>query len=500
MDLALVFAIALAFYTLTLAPTVTWGDSAWLSVGVFTRSLQMGTAGDHPLFLLVGRLFSALPGDLARNINFEAAVFGALTVMLIYRFARRLGCSTWAAAIGAAALCVSHAFWLHSVIAEVYTANAFFLAATLTLLLQWRDSRRVAWLAAATVVFAVGLANHLVLATAAPAAIIFVAATSWRTLLTRRSIAILAVLASLVLVIALAPPPPILAAFRKVWFGPPGIAEYLQLRIEPRRAMEETAFYALLFTYQFPSIALLLGLAGIWALLRDKPAVAALLLLTTAVNAGVFIRQTGFPSVGTTKFVFYIADYVVFSIFCAVGADVLLRRIAARVPPARLRYWALTLIAVVALVPPLIYAIAPSAALAVSHRGIDLVRPRRVQYRDDARFFLNPNKRGEDGARRFATEALEIAAPGAVIFADSTPGAVLEYLRVVELRRPDVSVRFAPVDGQEVPVRWAFAGGQRRRTYLSSLNLSYYDLTHLTGTYDLVPAGPMIEIRPRELP
>src|SRR5262245_40795717 len=115
-DSFLIFAIALAFYAVTLAPAVIWGDSASLALNALSGSVSLATAGDHPLFILVGHWFSALPGDPARNVNFAAAVFGALAVMLVYRSGRLLGTSRFAAFTGAAALCVSHAFWLHSVI------------------------------------------------------------------------------------------------------------------------------------------------------------------------------------------------------------------------------------------------------------------------------------------------------------------------------------------------------------------------------------------------
>src|SRR5713226_4860807 len=92
-ELTGVFGAALAFYAATLAPAVIWGDSAMLSVDALSRSVSLGTAGDHPLFVLVASGFAALPGDVARNVNFAAAFFGALTVMLVYRCGRLLGAS-----------------------------------------------------------------------------------------------------------------------------------------------------------------------------------------------------------------------------------------------------------------------------------------------------------------------------------------------------------------------------------------------------------------------
>ena len=219
-----VFALALTFYGVTLAPTVIWGDSAALVLASLHGSLHLSGPVDHPLFILAGRYFSLLPGDVARNVNFEASVFGALAVMLVYRCGRVLGTSRLAAAIGAAALCVSHAFWLHSVMAEVYTANAFFLAATLNLLLEWKRRQRWPWLAAAVAAFAIGLTNHLVLAAIVPAAIAFVLAVAGRQLVMRRLLPGLVVLLAVTSAIALASPGPVAATVRGFWDGPAGLS------------------------------------------------------------------------------------------------------------------------------------------------------------------------------------------------------------------------------------------------------------------------------------
>ena len=67
-DSVSIFAIALGFYAATLAPGVIWGDSASLAIDALNGSVSFTTAGDHPLFILVGRWFSSLPGDAARNV------------------------------------------------------------------------------------------------------------------------------------------------------------------------------------------------------------------------------------------------------------------------------------------------------------------------------------------------------------------------------------------------------------------------------------------------
>lgn len=492
-DCALVFASALAFYWVTLAPGVIWGDSAALALDAFYGSLHLETASDHPLFVFVGELFTALPGEVARNVNFEAACFGALAVMLVYRFARRLGTSRLAAAVGAAALCVSHTFWLHSVVAEVYTANAFFLAATLNLLLEWKHRQRWPWLAAAGMVFAVGLTNHLMLAAMAPATFVFVVATKRDTLLRRRSLAYLALLLVAAFALAIAWPGSLGATLSRIWYGPPGIAEYFGLQVAPIATAREAGYYLLYLIYQFPSVALVLGAAGILVLLREQLSVAVLLLLTVAVNAFIFIRHTVWPSAGNAKYVFYIPDYVVFAIMCAVGANEVMRRIATR-PASQRRALAVAIFASAALMPPAVYAAMPWA---VRTAGVDLVYARSLPYRDNNRFFLNPNKRWEDGPRRYGEEALDGVPPGAVIFADYTPFMVLRYLQVVEHRRPDVLLGRPRSAGDAVHVTWMYDGARRRPTYVTALIPGYYDLSGLTGAYDLVPAGTLIEVRPQ---
>jgi hypothetical protein len=495
MDFAVIFAAALAFYSITLAPTITWGDSAAFARMVHGGPLEIGTAADHPLFIVVGRLLSMLPFELATLLNFEAAVFGALAVTMVYRCGRQLGTGRIAAATGAAALGVSHAFWFHAVVAEVYTANAFFLATTLSLLLDWKRSQRFGYLAAAAGTFAIGLTNHLVLAAVAPAVVVFVLTTQPRTFLTRRSVVwiggiVAALVGCAMLVPAVAEP------FRRLWVGPPSIWEYFRLDADLVPMAREAGYYVLFLIYQFPSISLLLGFAGLWTLLRNDRSVAVLLLLIVVVNAGIFIHHTAWPSAGSMKFVFYISDYVVFSILCAVGVHELLQRLARRLGPHRAQYAGIATLAAVSLLPPVIYATLPVAA---NRFGVDLIGARRLPYRDNQRYFLNPNKHGEDSANRYASEALHIVKPDAVLFADSTPYEVLRYLQYRRHVRLDVLLRSPHSYGDPVLVHWVFAGPHRRPTYLAALTADY-DLRGLTGAYDLIPVGPVIEVRPRDDP
>jgi hypothetical protein len=491
MYFVLVFVAALTFYALTLAPTLLWGDSAWLTLSAVLGITEVGRAADHPLYIVLGALFTALPGEPPRNLAWQSAVFGALGVALVFRIGLQLGASRMAAAVGAAALCVSHGFWLHAVMPEVYTANAFFLLATVTLALDWSQEGEWRYLAASGFAFTLGLANHLVLAGLAPALVVFIAASRPDVFLTRRSL--VGAAAGLgVVALAFWVLPPLAAAAHRLWAGPTGISDHFRPTMPVGPMLREAGLYALYLVYQFPSVTLVLGVVGGLAVVRHSPRAAALLLGAVAINAGVFIHHTDWQS--STKFVFYISDYAVFAVLCTVGADAVIRRLSSAGRWGGARTVGGVLLGLAAVTPPLVYAAAPRVAAAFD---LDLVRTRTLPYRDNQTYFLNPNKRGYEGARRFGEEALRTVPPSAVIFADFTPFSVLRYLQVVEGMRPDVTLRRPEADGR-ARVDWEMNGVSRRPTYVVALAPDYYDLTGLTGPFDLIPAGPLIEVRPRD--
>jgi len=492
--LGLVFGAALLFYVATLAPTLVWGDSAWLTLYALRGPITFGTAGDHPFYLIVGRLFLLLPGDPARNLALESAVFGAVGAALAYRCGRQLGARPPAAALGAAALTVSHSFWQHAVIPEVYTVNAAFLLGIITVLLDWRRDGGTWRLAGMAVIFLVGLTNHMVLAAVLPAVLAFAMATRPQVVLSRPvviSTAALLVLAAAALVVG---PAPIREAAYRVWVGPPGISEYFRLSVDVPTMAREAGFYVLYLGYQFPSAALPLALAGAVALIRTDRSAAWLLLLAIGVNAVTFIHHTAWPSQASAKFVFYISDYAVWAVLCGIGVEALLRWLASHGHEGRTPVLVVAMIALTIASTPVLYAVMPGL---VSRAGIDLVRARYLPYRDNARFFLNPNKRGETSARMFAHEALAVVPPDAVIFADYTPFSVLRYAQLVHRLRPDVTLRYRGAEGDRVRIEWVMNGETPRPIFVASLTREYYDYSAIEGQYELVSAGPIFEVRRR---
>ena len=117
--------ISFSLYVYTLAPTIIGGDSSAFCLSVHHLNLSFGSADDHPLYLILGKLFSFLPFELSYSLNLMSAVFGSLTVFLVFLVIKHITRSNPAAFFGSFSLMVSHAFWLHCVIAEVYTLHTF---------------------------------------------------------------------------------------------------------------------------------------------------------------------------------------------------------------------------------------------------------------------------------------------------------------------------------------------------------------------------------------
>lgn len=155
------FGVPFALYVRTLAPTIYNLDSAELTTAAYTGGLVRATG--YPLYLLLGRLWShALPfGDVGYRMNLLSAVFGALTIALGFAILRRLGVGPWAAAGALGLLMTTRFYWAMSLVAEVYTLQTALVAGMVLTALAWADDPRPTRLGAATLLVGLGLAHHV---------------------------------------------------------------------------------------------------------------------------------------------------------------------------------------------------------------------------------------------------------------------------------------------------------------------------------------------------
>lgn len=166
-------AFALAVYVWTLAPgVVAEADTPMFQfVG---RVLGVAHNPGYPLYVLLTAPIARLPvGSLPWRINLFSAVCGAIAVALVFLVSRRLGCRRAAGALAALGLAFGPIFWSQSVIAEVYTLHAAFVATVLLGLLDWGATRRkTGWYTAAGAMGA-GLAHHTTILAFLPAALVY---------------------------------------------------------------------------------------------------------------------------------------------------------------------------------------------------------------------------------------------------------------------------------------------------------------------------------------
>ncbi|MCA1809417.1 MAG: DUF2723 domain-containing protein, partial [Lentisphaerae bacterium] len=171
------------FYAYTQAPTVTLEDSGELVVAA--DYLGVPHPPGYPLWTIAAWFFTRIfrfvtymgQPNPAWGVNFCSGFFGALTCALVAMLVSRLGAIfggavddsgrrqlRWPSAVGGVAagylLGFNGLFWSQSVIAEVYTINAFLHMLILLLSVMWiyrgQDNRILYWM---SFVFGVSITN-----------------------------------------------------------------------------------------------------------------------------------------------------------------------------------------------------------------------------------------------------------------------------------------------------------------------------------------------------
>lgn len=164
-----VFLTALCLYWTTLAPGLVGlvDTPKFQFVGSI---LGVPHPPGYPLYVLLSYGFSHLPfGSLAYRINFMSAVFGALTVALVFLCGRRTGAGRLASGIGAFGLACGPLFWSTAVVAEVYTLHTALLGAILLSLLNWSQTRSPTAYFMAVGCVALSVGHHTTMLLLAPA-------------------------------------------------------------------------------------------------------------------------------------------------------------------------------------------------------------------------------------------------------------------------------------------------------------------------------------------
>lgn len=431
----LVFAVSMLFYWSTLAPTVMWGDPGKLTNLAYLNYLRLHTA-NHPLHNLIGHYWGYLPfTDYSFGQNLLSAVFASLTVILLYSVVYHLTRSIFASAVASLSMAVSHTFWWLAVINESYSLAFFFFVLAILAEIIWLQTKKTRWLYLASFSLGMGISDHYILAVMAPAFIIATLIDTPRLILNFKIIGILfsfVMGAGLLVFIYFTQYPPLTL----VYMVEPTDIETLS------KVLREIIRFPFYIFFQFPVVGFILGIVGVWYTRKMKGSVFFLLLILFLIDylfSAMYMWQRQ-PEM-------MVFGYIVFAIWIGVGAQESLNLLGSLKPNSRFII-ANSIVFLILAIPLTTYYTAPGLA---KMRGGNILGIRTLPYRDNDRYFLLPDKRNETGARRFAEEVFGKVLPNSIVVADFTPYTVLEYLQLVEKKRPDIKLIY-PKPGPTNPI------------------------------------------------
>jgi len=456
---AVLVAVA-ALYIATCAPGLLWQDSGMIQYRVWHNDIEggLGLALSHPLFYILAIGTKYVPfGEFAYRVNLVSAIAAAVAVANVFLLLRLWLGRNIPALIAAVTLAVSHTFWRHACIAETYTY------------LYW-----------------LGLFNGLAIADHMFASIPFMCYLVFlAVLLGKKQIKLKHIGLIVVLWVVGALPYEYLivkniiqsgnvagtlasAAFGSNWQGAV-LNTCLSLKI-----VKENVLFLLL---NFPTLNVLLFFAGCFGLFKFSPRRAFTnILLALLILFFIF----AFRYTVVDRYAFFIPFYFVVSIFTGVGIHFLQSKIRGKV--------FVYVVLIFSMLPVAAYAVAPKLA---ENMGLGLGTKRKIAYRNDYTYFLQPWKTGYRGAQHFALQALDSVEKGAVIYADGTTVYPLILTQQVEGRRRDVTIvsRHGTVnnlqDYNEDVIDKLFA---ERAVYVVSAVAGYCP-QFLLERYSFVPAG-----------
>jgi 4-amino-4-deoxy-L-arabinose transferase-like glycosyltransferase len=413
-------ASTLGLYLLTLAPTVQGFDSAELTVGAF--ALGFVHAPGYPLYMLLGHAFSKLPfGDVGRQLNVMSALLGSLAVLILFWIMCEDSDDLPFAIPATLLFATTPLFWSQALRAEVYTLHVFLMVGALYLWRKAHQPGRTACYVACFLLLGIGMGNHPTTALLWVAMLICLIWETprfrWLGILGAATGVAAAGVLYLYFPLRSTGNPAIdylTPYFHADLSTPTGLWWLFSARMFQHavywgdswvQPVKEIFQFGALLMIGFLGVGGILGMWGWWQLLKREVLWNRLLTIYFISNIVAF----AFYHV-VDKGVMFIPAYVVWSIWVANGIRALadwLHQQLPNVPQGALsRHASAMLLLVVGL------------GIAINWQSVSL--------RDDRR------------AYDFAAQLLEDVEPSTLVVSGWTTASVLDYLRLVEGRHPDV--------------------------------------------------------------
>lgn len=176
---ALLFCVVAAVYLSTLQTDVSGSPSDYtLDTGEFQNGLALWGTLHHtgyPLYSILGSPFVTVARVLgatpAAGASLFSLVWGAGTLGVVLLLVRELGGRWWWGVVAALVLAATHSFWVHSVIAEVYSLALFLTV--LSLWLTFHCARCPQWLPWLGVALGLAVSHHRAAALLVPGSALY---------------------------------------------------------------------------------------------------------------------------------------------------------------------------------------------------------------------------------------------------------------------------------------------------------------------------------------
>jgi hypothetical protein len=350
----LAFGLPFLLYVLTLAPTIYNLDSAEITTAAATGGIMRATG--YPLYLILGQIWSRFPvGDIGYRMNLFSAFCGALSIALAERILRRWQVGAWARFGALGLLATGPYVWAMAVIAEVYTLQAALTAGLILLLLRWAERPDLWRLAQVVLLGALSMATTAPPCCSVPGCVWYVLSVAPRRVAPRAlapaaGAGVLGLSIYLYLPLRYAAAPAFnyagsydangvfhaadLSTPAGVWWLVSGRAFAGQMfGYQATELWPEVRNFAVQLWSTFFVIGLGPGLLGLGVLWRRDWRLAAALLLMFVCTAGFYVAYRV-----VDKNTMFLPAYLIWALWLGLGYQVVLERLAQRVPDAPWRW------------------------------------------------------------------------------------------------------------------------------------------------------------------
>lgn len=473
---AIIFTLPLILYLLTLSPTIYNLDSAEFTTAVLSNGLLRATG--YPLYLIVGKLWSYLPlsPDMGYRMNLLSAVCSATAILFGELILRRFKVNPWARFGALGLLATAPYFWVLSVIAEVYTLHVMLMAATIFTLLRWSDGPTPLRFAIPVLLMSLSVGNHMATVLLVPGCVWFVIVShprelsKWRVWLAGGTAVLLGATVFLILPLRYAAQPVFNYAGE---FDASGIFQPVNLQTIKGILwlISGQTFSGQMFGYKlhevgaeigafgtqlwtaFLAVGIGPGLLGIFILLRKNWRISTFFILLFLANAIFYINYDV-----VDKNTMFLPAYFVWALWVGIGYQWLSTYLTQHQPELRpYLHGAFVLVVGIAIV--------------ANWQQVD---------------------RSNDWSTRIQSETIMATVePNAIVFGWWETVPALEYLQLVEGKRPDVTLinRFL-ISGENMNHLIANEIGERP-IYINNPSIALLQAYHVTAV------GPLYQLEPR---